>query len=282
VETLLVARRIQSESSISGTLPDDHKDRVTWKSEWASWSRLFDWKWRDRTWVGVLIMFFQQWSGINALLYYGPTLVRSLGFRGDQINLLVSGGIGIVQFLAVLPAIALIDNVGRRPLLRAGAIVMASSHLGIAALVSLFSSDWDTHRAAAWIAVGLIYSFTFSYGVSFGPIGWVLPSEVFPISMRSKGVALSTASNWLNNFFIGLLTPVLVEFSAPLTFWIFSFACFLAYLWATYSVPETAHVSLEEMDRLFRSEAGQDERLKADIERELGLRDLIADILGDD
>lgn len=63
----------------------------------------------------------------------------------------------------------------------------------------LFQSDWSGHRLAAWTAVGCIYLFTFAYGVSFGPIGWVLPSEVFPLAMRSKGVALSTASNWLNN-----------------------------------------------------------------------------------
>lgn len=59
-----------------------------------------------------------EWSGINALLYYGPTLVRSVGLRGDTVTLLVSGGIGIVQLIAVLPAIVWIDRIGRRPLLR--------------------------------------------------------------------------------------------------------------------------------------------------------------------
>jgi len=59
-----------------------------------------------------------EWSGINALLYYGPTLVKEIGLKGDTVSLVVSGGIGIVQFIAVLPAIAYIDKVGRKPLLR--------------------------------------------------------------------------------------------------------------------------------------------------------------------
>ncbi|KAF8953625.1 general substrate transporter, partial [Flammula alnicola] len=226
---------------------------------------------------------FAEWSGINALLYYGPTLVHSIGLRGDTVTLLVSGGIGIVQLIAVMPAIVFIDRVGRRPLLR-GDAAMALSHLGIAVLVILFQSDWSAHRFAAWIAVGYvgIYTFTFAYGISFGPIGWVLPSEVFPLSMRSKGVALSTASNWINNFFIGLLTPVFVGFSPSVTFLIFAGACTLSYLWATHLVPETANVSLEEVDKLFRSSAGREEALlKAEIEQDLGFRELISELVDD-
>lgn len=189
-------------------------DKSRFIAEWKAWKNLFGKKYRDRTMIGVLIMFFQQWSGINALLYYGPTLVHSIGLRGDTVTLLVSGGIGVIQLLAVLPAIVYIDRLGRKPLLRGGTAMMALSHFTIAILIIFFQSDWLNHPFAAWIAVTGIYTFTAAYGVSIGPIAWVLPSEVFPLSMRSKGVALSTASNWLNNFFIGLLTPVIVDFSA--------------------------------------------------------------------
>jgi len=129
VEVLLVARRMQSEVKSGQTSFDSQEEARGWDKEWRSWKRFFDWKWRDRTMVGILIMFFQrafklcislsrliylctEWSGINALLYYGPTLVQSIGFQGDQVSLLVSGGIGIVQLLAVLPAIVWIDHIG--------------------------------------------------------------------------------------------------------------------------------------------------------------------------
>ncbi|OAX37789.1 general substrate transporter [Rhizopogon vinicolor AM-OR11-026] len=245
-----------------------------------AWTRLFGPKYIRRTLIGVMIMFFQQWSGINALLYYGPTLVESIGMRGDTVTLLVSGGIGIVQFLAVIPAIIFLDQWGRKPLLRGGSVIMAVSHFLIAVFIHLFEDDWTSHTTAAWVAVFCIYTFTASYGMSFGPIGWVLPSEVFPLSMRSKGVSLSTASVWINNFLIGLVTPPLMEISSAATFMVFACACFGAYLWSTYVVPETAGVSLEEMDVVFGSEVGQeDSKLKFELERELGLHDLIKNLI---
>ncbi|KAJ2935042.1 hypothetical protein H1R20_g2028, partial [Candolleomyces eurysporus] len=272
VENELIHRRFGAEDS----------GKEGFGSEARAWGRLFSKEYRERTWIGVLIMVFQQWSGINALLYYGPTLVQSIGLKGDTISLLVSGGIGIVQFLAVLPAILYIDKLGRKPLLRFGSAFMTVSHLSIALLVILFQDDWANHRTAAWVAVGGIYTFTAAYGTSFGPIGWVLPSEVFPLSMRSQGVALSTASNWSNNFLIGLLTPVLVTYSPSATFVIFATACFVAYLWSTYVVPETANISLEEMDEVFRSEAGREDReVKGQIEVDFGLRALINELYQD-
>jgi hypothetical protein len=105
-------------------------DKHNLRSEAIAWARLFDRKYIDRTLIGILMMFFQrkllmlflyialdlsllsEWSGINALLYYGPTLVKSIGLRGDTVTLIVSGGIGIIQFLAVLPAIIYIDRWG--------------------------------------------------------------------------------------------------------------------------------------------------------------------------
>ncbi|GJE98666.1 MFS monosaccharide transporter [Phanerochaete sordida] len=253
----------------------------TVRSELRIWGRLFNKTYRKRTSIGVMMMVFQQWSGINALLYYGPTLLVSIGLKGDLVTLLVAGGVGIVQALSVLPVIIFIDRLGRRPLLRWGSIVMAFSHVLIALLISTYASDWSSNVGAAWVAVGCVYLYTAAYGMSYGPIGWILPSEVFPLSMRSKGVALSTASNWLNNFLIGLVTPALLELSAKGTFMIFGVACFAGYLWSTYVVPETGNVSLEEMDAVFGSNAGvEDVRLKHEIEHELGVDALIAQISG--
>ena len=76
---------------------------------------------------------------------------------------------------------------------------MALSHLLIALLVLQYSASWPAHPLAAWVSVGCVYTFTAAYGMSYGPMGWILPSVVFPLSARSKGVALSTASNWSNN-----------------------------------------------------------------------------------
>ncbi|KAI0045874.1 hypothetical protein FA95DRAFT_1560753 [Auriscalpium vulgare] len=250
-----------------------------WRNEALAWARLFDKRYIDRTMIGILMMFFQQWSGINALIYYGPLLMRSLGLNGTTVNLLVAGGVNIVQFFAVFPAILYIDKWGRKPLLRTGSIFMATAHLVIALLIFQFEGHWEDHPLAAWVAVGCVYVFTAAYGVSFGPVGWVLPSEVFPLTMRSKGVSLSTASNWLNNFVIGLVTPALMEASPSLTFGIFGVACFVAYMWATHIVPETANVSLEMIDEVFNSSAGREDLLlKKQVERDFGLYEWISRI----
>jgi len=255
----------------------------SFREEAILWARLLDKKFIDRTSIGVLIMFFQQWSGINAFLYYGPTLMHDIGLRGEIVTLLVAGGIGIVQFIAVFPAIVYIDRLGRKPLLRGGSVIMTCSHLTIALLVKVFADDWASNSAAAWIAVGCVYIFTAAYGVSYGPVGWILPSEVFPQSVRSKGVALSVASNWLNNFLIGLATPRLMEVSAAGTFTIFASACFVGYLWSTYIVPETANVSLEDIDALFGTTAGRDDmELKRQIERQVGLHDMVKGFCSND
>ncbi|KIY50724.1 general substrate transporter, partial [Fistulina hepatica ATCC 64428] len=245
------------------------------KGGYAEWSQLFGRDYRARTAVGVLVAFFQQWSGINALLYYGPELIASFGLHGTA-ELLVSGGIGIVQFIAVLPTIAYIDRLGRKPLLRGGSAVMSAAHLLIAFLANQYGSDWQAHSAGAVVAVLSIYVFTFAFGTSFGPIAWILPSEVFPLSVRSKGVAISVASTWLNNFFVGLLTPVLIDISTSLTFLLFSTASFVAYMWATYYVPETAGVPLEEIGAVFGGEMEVEEAaLRQQIEEDVGLRHLV-------
>ncbi|TDL13683.1 general substrate transporter [Rickenella mellea] len=227
-------------------------------------------------------MFFQQWSGINALLYYGPTLMYSLGLRGDTITLLGSGGVGIVQFLAVLPAILYIDRLGRKPLLEGGGIVMGLSHFCIAVLVWFYQDSWASHHFAAWLAVGFVYLFTAAYGMSFGPVGWILPSEVLPLSVRGKGVSVATASNWINNFFVALIIPRFLAASATGTLLTFSAACFAASLWSRIFVPETANVSLEEIDSLFKSDVGKDDaEIKQEIMKQVGLDKLLRELSSD-
>jgi len=92
---------------------------------------------------------FVEWSGINALLYYGPTLVKEIGLKGDTVSLVVSGGIGIVQFIAVLPAIAYIDKIGRKPLLRGS----CSSRFTFPSIHVFFVVSGS--RSRSWFRVGL-------------------------------------------------------------------------------------------------------------------------------
>ncbi|KIJ51211.1 hypothetical protein M422DRAFT_58818 [Sphaerobolus stellatus SS14] len=249
-------------------------------AEFISWLELFNPKYIRRTMVGVAIMFWQQWSGINALLYYGPSLIETIGFSGDTAMLVGSGFINIAQAVAVIPTILYIDRLGRRPLLIGGAIVMACSHATVSFLVWASGGDWSSHHVTAWISLGCFYLFTLGYGVSYGPVAWVLTSEVFPLSIRSRGVSISTASNWANNFLIGLITPALVDASAAATYLMFAIACSAACVWAFFIVPETAGASLEEIDRIFNSSAGREElEQRKQLEEDLGLPRLLQSLI---
>jgi MFS family permease len=171
------------------------------KLELASWSDCFRrgcWK---RTVVGVGIMFFQQFVGINALIYYSPSLFGTLG-QGYEMQLLLSGIINCTQLVGVATSLWTMDRFGRRPLLLVGAAVMCACHVVIAVLVGKFGGRWASFAVEGWVAVGFLYVYMFAFGATWGPVPWAMPAEIFPSSLRAKGVSLSTCSNWFNNFVI--------------------------------------------------------------------------------
>jgi MFS family permease len=230
-----------------------------WKLEAYSWLDLFKKKnWR-RTSVAVGVNFFQQFSGINAFIYYAPTLFRSLG-QSDEMSLVLSGVFNILQLVGVFICIATIDRVGRRPLAIFGGFGCAICYMIIAILSGLFSHDWLAHADAGWACVAFAFLFILIFGVSYSPLGWALPSEVFTTASRSKGVALSTCVNWLANFIIGVATPPMMDTQGYRTYVFFTVWCFLAGVWAVVLVPETKGKTLEDMDEHFGGAQGLAER----------------------
>ncbi|TKA24195.1 hypothetical protein B0A50_05959 [Salinomyces thailandicus] len=228
--------------------------------------------WR-RTHIGVGIMFFQQFVGINALIYYSPTLFKTMGLDYN-LQLIMSGIVNICQLLGVTTSIWTMDSFGRRPLLLAGSIVMFLSHLIIAILVARFSYDWPGHRPEGWASVVLLLVYMVAFGMSWGPVPWAMPSEIFPSSLRAKGVALSTCSNWLNNFVIGLITPPLVESTGFGAYVFFAVFCLLSFVWTFFFVPETKGRTLEQMDHVFGDVSSEaEEARRRRIERHIVNKD---------
>lgn len=171
------------------------------KLEVVMWTDCFKHGCWRRTLVGVGLMFFQQFVGINALIYYSPSLFATLG-QDYEMQLLLSGIINCTQLVGVLTSLWTMDRFGRRPLLLVGAGMMFICHLIIAVLVGKFGGRWTDYSTDGWVAVVFLFLYMFSFGATWGPVPWAMPSEIFPSSLRAKGVALSTCSNWLNNFII--------------------------------------------------------------------------------
>ncbi|KAJ5101606.1 sugar transporter STL1 [Penicillium alfredii] len=227
--------------------------------ELASWLDCFKKGCWRRTHIGVGIMFFQQFVGINALIYYSPSLFESMGLD-TSMQLIMSGVLNILQLVGVTTSIWTMDTLGRRKLLLGGATLMAMSHIIIAVLVGLFDSNWSAHRAQGWASVAFLLFYMIAFGASWGPVPWAMPSEIFPSSLRAKGVALSTCSNWLNNFIIGLITPPLVQNTGYGAYVFFAVFCVLAGLWTFFFVPETKGRTLEQMDHVFKDNSNEGER----------------------
>ncbi|KAI8459664.1 hypothetical protein BY996DRAFT_4575731 [Phakopsora pachyrhizi] len=230
------------------------------KIEFKKWISAFRSGSFRRTLVGVGLMFFQQFVGINALIYYSPSLFQTLGLEYET-RLTMSGIMNICQLIGVSISFLIIDNFGRKPLLLFGSVLMAICHGSVAILLIKYGTSLEHHPAAGWAGVGFILLFMVVFGVSWGPIPWAIPSEIFPSSIRAKGVALSALSNWTNNFIIGLITPPVYPGG---TFIFFTVASSLSFIFVWFVVPETAHVSLEEMDRVFGDGLGTDDKKKKD------------------
>ncbi|KEQ93406.1 hypothetical protein AUEXF2481DRAFT_67544 [Aureobasidium subglaciale EXF-2481] len=232
---------------------------------------------RRRTMAACLTMTFQQWNGINAINYYAPFIFQNFGFKGNTLSLLATGVVGVLEFLLTIPAVLYVDKFGRKSILLAGAIGMATCHFIVAGLVGSYQNDWQNHVAAGWVCIALVWLFVGNFAYSWGPVSWIVVSEVFPLSMRAKGVSLGGSANWLNNFAVGISTSPFISTSQFGAFIFFGCMTVLAALWVYFVLPETKGLTLEEMDELF-GDAGfaeADMALKQQIEKDIGLTALL-------
>ncbi|KAK4626224.1 MFS glucose transporter mfs1 [Fulvia fulva] len=219
-----------------------------------------------------LVMFFQQWSGIDAIIYYASSVFQSFGLTGGTQALLATGVTGVVFFVSTIPAMLVIDKVGRKSMLLAGSVVMLIAMVITGIIVAKLQHDWPSHRAGGWTAVSFIWVYIGAFGATWGPASWTLVSEIFPLSIRSKGASIGASSNWLNNFAIAFFVPPMFEAWEWGTYIFFAVFLTAGIVWVWFFLPETKGATLEDMDRVFGSHTGEaDQRLLSECRRELGL-----------
>lgn len=222
-------------------------------STWPAFKRLA---------IGCCIMFFQQFIGCNAIIYYAPTMFAQLGLTGNTSSLLATGVYGIVNTFSTLPAVFFIDRIGRRPLLLCGAAGTFASLVIVGGIIGGYGSSLVNNKAAAWVGIAFIYIYDINFSYSFAPIGWVLPSEIFTLGNRSKAMAMTTSTTWMCNFIIGLVTPRMLERMGWGTYIFFAAFSLLSFLFTYFWVPETRGRSLEDMDVVFGDSAAHEEKAR--------------------
>ncbi|MEE8658634.1 Arabinose-proton symporter [Acetobacteraceae bacterium EV16G] len=239
----------ESQSEVSREVEDIKEQLEIKKSQRGFGMFLQDGNFRRAVFLGIVLQLVQQLTGINAVMYFAPTIFESSGF-GQDGALWSTAIVGLVNCLATFIAIGYADNFGRRRLLTVGFFAMA---LGMGGLAVLLTIGVDTSPILPYLSVGFLLLFIVGFASSAGPMIWVLCSEIQPLKGRDFGVTCSTFSNWSTNFVIGLtFLPLLSMLGAGNTMWLFA-ALNAAFIIFTQSfVPETKDVSLESIESKLR------------------------------
>ncbi|KAM0199876.1 hypothetical protein ACHAPA_004247 [Fusarium lateritium] len=198
-----------------------------------------------RTVIAYVNQMFQQISGINLITYYAASIYSGLGMTG-HMPLLMAALNGTEYFLASLPAIWLVERVGRRKLMLFGAAGQCAS---MAILAGVGSSD-----ARACQIVGIVFLFVFNSFFAVGWLGmtWLYPAEITPLRIRAPANALATSSNWIFNWLVVMITPPAFQNIGSNTYIIFAVINAIMVPSVYFFFPETAYRSLEEMDTIFQ------------------------------
>ncbi|KAF2855280.1 MFS monosaccharide transporter-like protein [Plenodomus tracheiphilus IPT5] len=208
-----------------------------------SYSDMFK-RYYKRVFIAMSAQALAQLNGINVISYYAPLVFEEAGWYGRQA-ILMTGINAITYLLSTIPPWYIVDTLGRRKILMSGALMMVISLSAISYFIFLQAS-WTPNMVVIFV---MIYNAAFGY--SWGPIPWLYPPEILPLSIRAKGASLSTATNWAFNWLVGEMTPILQEHIQWRLYLIHAFFCAASFVIVYFIYPETANIRLEDMNSLF-------------------------------
>jgi SP family sugar:H+ symporter-like MFS transporter len=201
-------------------------------------------------WVGVLLSVFQQFVGINVIFYYSTTLWRSVGFT-ESGALTITVITSVTNVVVTLVAISLIDKIGRKPLLLIGSAGMAVT-LGMMAIcfTHAVGSGSDVSLPSPWGTIALVAAnlYVVFFGVSWGPVVWVLLGEMFTNQIRAAALAVAAAAQWLANFAVSTTFPALANLGLTFAYGLYTAFAVLSFFFVIRFVHETKGQELEAMD----------------------------------
>ena len=180
-------------------------------------------KYYRRVFIAMSAQALAQLNGINVISYYAPLVFESAGWHG-QDAILMTGINGITYLLSTVPPWYLVDTLGRRKILLSGAVAMIIS----LSLISYFL--YISVKFTPTMVVILVMIYNAAFGFSWGPIPWLYPPEILPLSIRAKGASLSTATNWAFNWLVGEMTPILQKAITWRLYLLHAFFCAVSFV----------------------------------------------------
>ena len=252
-EALEVIARIRGEDpSAPGAIAEYKTIQDSVAAEHAvgdgSWSELLVPGLKNRLVIVCILQFWQQWTGINVILYYQTTLLQGMGIDPQAASIPFTLANNFINFIATFPGMYMIERMGRKKLLVLGGFGMGLAHL----LVCIFvGASKNNMPYLSWGAIFSVYLFFFCFASTWGPVVWAYQSEVFPLRVRAKGTGAGTMSNWFWNAVIAFVTPFITEKIDFYMYIIFAVTGVSMGVFVYFFVPETMGLGMEEIDAMF-------------------------------
>lgn len=216
----------------------------------GSWQELFRPALRPALVIGIGLAIFQQFTGINTVIYYAPTIFQLAGLQSHSAAILATAGVGVVNVLLTVVALELLDRAGRRLLLLYGLIgmILSLTLLGIEFLTQ------NSTPVLARVSVICVMAYVACFAISLGPIFWLMIAEIYPLKIRSRAMGIATMANWGSNLVVALtFLSLLRAFGRPWTFWLYALVGGVAWVFVLRIVPETKGKTLEQIEGDWRS-----------------------------
>ena len=264
-ESIRILNRIEGEAQAKISFRQMQEEIKRSEAEESGWRELLQPWLRTPLIICIGIMFFQQFVGINTVIYYSPKIFLMAGFDGTVAAIWASVGVGLVNVIFTVVSVYFVDRLGRRKLYFIGlsGIVVSLLLLGLCFVYVNQLGD-----SVKWVAILLIFCYVAFFAISIGPLGWLIISEIFPLKLRGLGASLGSLSVWLFNSIVSFIffkivkaltipgKEILMEgedLGNPAgAFWFYGGIAFLALIWGYFYVPETKGVSLEQIECFWR------------------------------
>jgi MFS transporter, SP family, galactose:H+ symporter len=222
----------------------------------GGWKAVFAPTWRKPLMIGVTLAVLQQFTGINAIIYYADKIFAAAGYASPASQSLATlWAIGAVNVISTFVAVAWVDRFGRKPLLIAGSMGMFVSLVVVGAMFEKLGSGSHAGGGSTTGIVTLVGLVVFiaSFAFSLGPVVWTIINEIFPSHIRGKAVAIATGVNWFSAWLVAQFFLSLVSLITEAgTFWLFAAFCLATLVFVHRVVPETKGRTLEELELLWR------------------------------
>ena len=196
--------------------------------------------------LGIMLQCLQQFTGINAFMYYSQKIFATAGFTNPTVSTII---VGLVNVLTTIVAIKFVDKIGRKPILYFGLTILTLSCMVVGYIFNSHMNGSMLSSSEQYTLLTFCLLFIFGFAVSLGPIIWIVCAEIFPLESRDLGITITTMANWVFNAIIGQYTLIWFNsMGVGQTFYMFALAGLIGFILVNLFTPETKNITLEEIE----------------------------------